>query len=68
MIKYETSSGIDVKILNFFHKKVALITIIKVILLITKLHFKGLKRNIKNMCAKKRYYLMFLNKFWNSIK
>jgi len=68
MIKYETSSGIDVKILNYFHKKVALIRIIKVILLITKLHFKGLKRNIGDMCAKKRYYLMFLNKFWHSIK
>jgi hypothetical protein len=52
MINYEFLCGIDVEILNFFHKKVALIRIIKLILLIKKLDFKGLKRNIQDMGEK----------------
>jgi hypothetical protein len=43
----------------FFIKEVALIRKIKLILLITKLDSKDLKRSIGNMGAKKRHYLNF---------
>jgi hypothetical protein len=52
MIKYEILCGIDVEILNFFHKNVTLIRIIKLIFLIEKLDFKSLKRNIGDMVKK----------------
>jgi len=37
-----------------------LIKTIKLILLIKKLHSKGLERNIQDMGKKKRHYLMFV--------
>jgi hypothetical protein len=48
-----------------FHKMDVLIKIIKLILLIANLYSKGLERNIKDVCAKKRH-LMFLIGFWHS--
>jgi hypothetical protein len=52
--------------LEFFHKIYASIRTIKLILLITILHFKGLERNKGDMGAKKRHYLMFLIGLWHS--
>jgi hypothetical protein len=49
----------------FFIKRVALIRKIKLNLLITKLHFKGLERNIGNVGAKKTSF-DFLVRFWHS--
>jgi len=46
-------------------KRVALINIIKLILLITKLHSKGLETSIGDMGAKKGHYLMFSIRFWH---
>jgi hypothetical protein len=40
-----------------------LIRIIKLILLITTLHSKGLERSIGDMSAKKRHYLIFFQGF-----
>jgi hypothetical protein len=46
----------------FFNKKVALIRTIMLVLLITKLHFKGLKRSTGEMGAKKIKIDVFENK------
>jgi len=50
----------------FFIKKLVLIRTIKLILLITKLHSKGLERNIRNMDVEIEHSLMFLIEFWHS--
>jgi hypothetical protein len=44
-------------------KRVALIKTIKLILLIKKLHSKGLERSVGDMGAKKGHYLMFSIRF-----
>ncbi len=44
---------------TFLMKRATLIKTIKLILLITKLHSKGLERSIGDMGAKKGHYLMF---------
>jgi hypothetical protein len=49
----------------FFHKIDTLIRTIKLILLIKKLHSKGLKRSIKDVGAKKRTLFDFLIWFWH---
>jgi hypothetical protein len=48
--------------LDFFIKIDVLIRIIKLILLITNLHSKGLERNIKDMGAKNRTLFDVFNK------
>jgi len=65
-INFKSNKSLDfVKLmlesLNFFIKIVVLIRTIKLTLLITKLHSKGLKRIIGDVSAKYIYiYLMFL--------
>jgi hypothetical protein len=51
---------------DFFHKKGALINIIKLFLLITNLHSKGLGENIKEVGAKTRTLFDVLIGFWHS--
>jgi hypothetical protein len=43
-----------------------LIRKIKLILLITKLHSKGLERSVGDVGVKNRHYLIFLIEFWHS--
>jgi hypothetical protein len=38
----------------------------QIILLITKLHSKGLEKYIKDVGAKEKHYLMFFIRFWHS--
>ncbi len=52
--------------LIFFIKKVALIKIINLILIITKLHSKSLERNIRDMGAKQKTLFDVLIRFWHS--
>jgi hypothetical protein len=47
----------------FFIEKVVLIRTIKLILLITKLHSKGLERSIRNVVAKKKTLFDVFNRF-----
>jgi hypothetical protein len=49
-------------LLGFFHKIYALIRIIKLILLITNLHFKGLERSMGDVVAKKKILCDVFNK------
>ncbi len=49
-----------------FHKTNVLIRTIKLILFITNLHSKGLERNIGDLGAQKKHYLIFLIGFWHS--
>jgi hypothetical protein len=48
-----------------FHKINVLIRIMKLILLITNLQSRGLERNIGDVGAKNKHYLMFLIGFWH---
>jgi hypothetical protein len=62
MINYQFF-GIDARILDFFHKMDTLIRTIKLILLFTTLHSKGLERSIGDASAKKRHDLIFFSRF-----